>query len=278
MSGRGKKAGKKAGSRPSTSQALSSVPVITPKTPEESRVLLTEGDPAEIEVTCRSYVSKVRAKEANASAREAASSPFPYRKSGRQSEASTGIPRPASQWLMSRSEVCQPRRSDETSSPDLASKLIDSYRKSATEEEILNYVSEVKPIAKLTNFSPPRISNSSHFSSPDRHRTPIRDLDRVLFLENKLKQSSEKCKVMEKKYKDLLVKHVRSESQGSREYEISPEGRETALAEESTDMEGSVEMLLRKVLEEMRDLKARMTRIEKSTCRIEALCEREDQM
>ena len=279
MSGRGKKAGKKAGSRPSTSQALSSIPTLTPKTPEEHRVLLTEGDPVEIEVTCRSYVSKVRAKEANSYVREENSSPFPCRKSVRPSEASTGIPRPASQWLMSRSEAGQPRRSDETSSPDIASKLIDSYRKSATEEEILNFVSSVKPIAKLTNFSPPHASNSSHFSSPDRHRTPIRDLDRVLFLENKLKKSSEKCKMMEKKYKDLLVKHVRSESQGSPEYESSPEGRERALAEESTglDVEGSVEMLLKKVLEEMRDLKARMTRIENSTGRIEALCGRESQ-
>lgn len=278
MSARGKKAGKKAGARPNTSQALSSVPVVTPKTPEEHQVLLTEGDPVEIEVTCRSYVSKVRAKEARDLAKVKTSSPFPSRKSV-PSEASTGVPRPASQWLMNRSEIQQPRRSDETSSPELPSRLIDSYRKSATEEEILNYVTEVKPIAKMGNFSPARVSRASNYSSPDRQRTPIRDLDRVLFLENKLKQSTDKCKLMEKKYKDLLVKHVRSESQESQEYESSPEGR--LLAEESTgvgpEIDGSVEMLLRRVLEELKDLKARMTRIESSTCRIEALCEREDQ-
>jgi hypothetical protein len=180
---------------------------------------------------------------------------------------------------MNRSEIQQPRRSDETSSPELPSRLIDSYRKSATEEEILNYVTEVKPIAKMGNFSPARVSRASNYSSPDRQRTPIRDLDRVLFLENKLKQSTDKCKLMEKKYKDLLVKHVRSESQESKEYESSPEGR--LLAEESTgvgpEIDGSVEMLLRRVLEELKDLKARMTRIESSTCRIEALCEREDE-
>lgn len=270
MSVRGKKAGKKTGSRPSTSLASTPVPVTAPRTPEVSPVMLTEGDPVEIEVSNRSYVSKVRAKEAS---RADSSSPLLYKKPvSRGSDLTASTSKPAGPWLMNRSVTYRPRISDETASPEPEAKRIESYRRSATEEEILNFISEARPKAKLTNFSPVREADSSRFSSPDRRRVPAQDLDRVLYLESKLKQSTEKCKLMERKYKSLLVKHVRSE-EGCE----SPEGRESRLAEESTgiELEGSVESLLRKVLDELKDLKARMTRIESCTTRIESICGKE---
>ena len=142
------------------------------------------------------------------------------------------------------------------------------YRKSQTEEELLNIVAETRPKAQM-HASPGKSSSSSYVSSPDRHRTPVPQLDRIMSLEGKLRDSTEKCKFMERQYRDLLTKHIRTEHALIATEQHGGEGRTTGVEEETEKRgEGTVEGMLRRVLEELRELKGRMGRIEETIVRV----------
>ena len=153
------------------------------------------------------------------------------------------------------------------------------YRKSQDEEELLNIIAETRPKAQMSR-SPGKSNNSSYVGSPDRRRTPTLEPERVVSLELRLRDSTEKCKFMERQYKDLLTKYVKTEQlvQSESRARSRSDGRTTATAyaDDSVLVETppkvqteSVESLLRAVLDELKDLKSRMARIEDTIERLD---------
>ena len=150
------------------------------------------------------------------------------------------------------------------------------YQHSQVNEQVLNVVSERKPRVQLSP-SPFNSASNSLFSSPESHPSSLKPSDKVLFLERKLSESQAKCRSLERQNHDLLAKQIRAEqrieteSRGKgteRDRTASPLGEETTSVDPGLGSEGSVEGLLRQVLEELRDLKGRMTRIERATAKI----------
>ena len=144
------------------------------------------------------------------------------------------------------------------------------YLHNKAQETVLNVVSERKTKARLSP-SPFNSASTSLLASPDQ---PHSAADKVLHLERKLSESNEKYRHLERQYHDLLTKHVRMEQM----YEEEKQGQNSARTQSPEETishkdpnlasDGSVEALLRRVLSELRELKDRMTRIEKATAKI----------
>ena len=212
--------------------------------PADPPVMFQEGDPVEYDPGHRSYASRVRAKGA-LNKRETATS---------QAKSSHRLLSPG---------PSNPHR-------------LSPYQHSQMQEKVLNVVSEHKPRTQLSP-SPFNSASTSLFSSPESHSSALKPADKVIFLERKLSESQAKCRNLERQYHDLLTKQIRTEQQletemkgksSERDRVASPLAEETTSVDPGLGSQGSVEGLLRQVLEELRDLKGRMARIEKSTAKI----------
>lgn len=206
--------------------------------------MFLEGDPVEYDAGNRSYAARVKAK-GDLIKRETAT---------KQAKSSHRLlsPGPSNPHRMS------------------------PYQHSQLHDKVLNVVSEHKPRSQLSP-SPFNSASTSLVSSPEPHPSALKPADKVLFLERKLSESQAKCRNLERQYHDLLTKQIRTEQRleaemkgksTERDRVASPLAEETTSVDQGLGSQGSVEGLLRLVLEELRDLKGRMARIEKSTGKI----------
>ena len=257
------------------SEGYTSTPVAP--LPTDLPVRYQEGDPVEYSAASsnRSYAARLRAKEANGSARGLPPSKPSDRPVGGRSPQDDGRSDSevkilaAGYWLLSPSERQREDRTENQAKGEArASPVISPYRKTPNSEHLLNVLA-----SKPRSVTSPTKSNQS---SPDPRRTPLQEVDRVILLEKKLQESNERCRAIEKQYHDLLARQGETERGGRRGSREEEERLETHVAEETASADptlasaGSVESLLRQVLDELRDLKVRMTRIEAATARLES--------